>query len=192
MHRTIAPAFHRGRRRRIPARWQRDGIQSVLVGVERRVAKPSRCRQQPAVEVVSPGMVRAEDAAVAKAAARLGADARTAMAAGVVKRAQAGVAARHDNALVADVESQEAARLAELGHMADTQPVAQPDGVELAAVLPDIEVPRAWQRSLGLLQQGRHRRRRPARSESAIVAQLPPVARGPRRIRCLDLRLQAH
>ena len=87
--------------------------------------------------------------------ARLRAERRAAVPAGVVEGARPAIAvARHDQPLAADVSQKVVARIRQVLEPADADPVAMPDGLEFALVLRRVVVPGGRQRRGRAVQQG--------------------------------------
>src|SRR5688572_32849227 len=121
-------------------------------------------------------MVRAGDAPARKAPARRRAERRAAMAAGVVEGAHSAAAiAGDDDPLVADLGHEVVAGFAQFIRAADADPVAVPDGLELARVLRRVVIPGGGQRRGRPFEQG-HAPYRNFEKSGARFSRMAPIA----------------
>ena len=103
-------------------------VQHVVVEAEIRRLDAYRRRDEPAVQVVRPRVVRTDDATVGEASARDRAQRRAAMPAGVVKRLDRAVGrASDDQPLLADLGDEVVAGSRDLFGTTDRDPIAVPD-----------------------------------------------------------------
>src|SRR6266478_8612912 len=118
-----------------------DLVEGKIGHVEAAGVSLGRRAQQVPLQVVSPGVVRTNDAARAQYSLGLAAQSRAAMPTGVVKPLQGTLIVAHQEyPLVAQLERSERARTRHVAGPADVYPVAIPNALQFPCILARVEI----------------------------------------------------